>query len=96
MEFFREYPNNIPLTEEEEQLKLLSNVDASYSNGIEALIALLKDIDVEHCNIGIDEDGMQPNHINTISNYFKKSSINPVSNILRHVRSIKQIMKFRH
>lgn len=40
MEFFREYPNNIPLTEEEEQLKLLSNVDASYSNGIEALIAL--------------------------------------------------------
>lgn len=60
------------------------------------MIALLKDIDVEHCNIGIDEDGMQPNHINTISNYFKKSSINPVSNILRHVRSIKQIMKFRH
>ncbi|EEL78717.1 Peptidase M24 [Bacillus cereus AH1271] len=87
--FFREYSNNVPLTEEEEQLKLLSNVDASYSNGIEALIALLKDIDVEHCNIGIDEDGMQPNHINTISNYFKKSSINPVSNILRHVRSIK-------
>ncbi|MGR5976382.1 aminopeptidase P family N-terminal domain-containing protein [Bacillus paranthracis] len=70
--FYREHKNNVLLSEEEERLKLLSNFDASHSNGIEALIALLKDIDVEHCNIGIDEDGMQPYHIDTISNSFKK------------------------
>ncbi|EJR42894.1 M24 family metallopeptidase [Bacillus cereus group sp. MYBK12-2] len=87
--FYREHKNNVLLSEEEERLKLLSNFDASHSNGIEALIALLKDIDVEHCNIGIDEDGMQPYHIDTISNSFKKSKVVSVSNILRHVRSVK-------
>ncbi|MCW1238495.1 M24 family metallopeptidase [Bacillus pretiosus] len=87
--FYREHQNNVLLSEEEERLKLLSNVDASHSNGIEALIALLKDIDIEHCNIGIDEDGMQSYHIDAISNNFKKSNVVSASNILRHVRSVK-------
>lgn len=93
--FFRELPENIQLSEDEQRLKSAAVDGTTLSSPLEALVYTLQKMKLADKSVGIDELGLRLGFFDQLKKLLPNSNLRPASELLRWIRRVKTSEELR-